>query len=132
MGEIIWNSGAFMLKGSTAIVISLVCPAMTSAAVIANVCNPISPTANLPNVGRRIRSSAMGRANNGKTVIMVRPGNHQPIMVTARSVAINNWAAMRANTSRDTEPPCRSNPVAGKAINKTGAQWPIYPCPRTR
>ena len=105
-------------------VISPTRPAWARPAVNARVQTPSNAMTNRMPVDTRPISRASGTTNSGSTVSMVRPGNHQPIMVTATKVAISSWITMRVSSKRCSQARRASNASAGATASNSGAQRP--------
>jgi len=88
--------------------------------------HPATPTiAARPSVGAFRQTSTRGIANIGSTVIIVRPGNHQPIIVITTNVAMPSCTAIRPPTMRAAPRRCRANTIPGTATSSKGAHRPI-------
>jgi hypothetical protein len=88
--------------------------------------HPATPAiAARPIAGALRQTSTIGIANNGSTVIIVRPGNHQPIIVITTNVAMPSCTAIRTATIRAAPRRRQANTLPGTTRSSSGAQRPM-------
>ncbi len=119
------KGAADIVKGSTATAISPRWPATASNAVVSADHAPSPTIARLAIRPPARATSTTGITARGSTVVIVRPGNHQPIIVITTNVAMPSCTAIRPATTRAAPRRRQASTHPGTARRSSGAQRPM-------